>query len=261
MTSRGCPFRCSFCSSGAFLGRKLRLRSPKEVVDEIELLVNKYGVKEIHFEDDNFTLIKDHAKAICREIIARNIKIVWQSPNGVRIDSLDDELIYLMKESGCYRLAFGIESASQKILDRANKMIDLRKVPDAIKKVKKAGIEAHGFFILGLPGETRETAMETINFATKLSLDLANFALLVPLPGSQIFKECYGADIEKINWDEFNYFSGYTVGNLSLDNLRKFQKIALRKFYSNPKVAFNLLRRIRIRQIPYLFKVMMKYLA
>ena len=262
ITSRGCPFACTFCAASFLAGRKLRMRSPKNVVDEIELLVNKYGVKEVHFEDDNFALVKKHAQAICQEIINREIEIVWQCPNGIRIDTIDEDLIHIMKKSGCYRLAFGIESASQEILDRTHKNLNLKRVSNIIKMVKAGGIEVQGFFILGLPGETQETIMKTTKFIEELSLDFMDIALLTYLPGSQLFSERYNCkEYENIQWDTFKYFVAQPTDTLSAAMLKKFQKSILRKFYLNPKTIFHHLSRIKIRQIPYLFKGILKYLA
>jgi len=260
ITTRGCPFECTFCAAGFLAGKKLRMRSPAKVVDEIELLVNKYGVKEIHFEDDNFTLLRKHAEGVLHEIIKRDIKISWQSPNGIRLDTVDEELIRLMKESGCYRLAFGIESGSQEILDRANKKLNLDKVSGVMKAVKRAGIETQGFFILGLPGETRDTALETLKLIEKLPLDFVDVALLTYLPGSRIFNERYGtAGQEGIKWDEFNYFTAEPTAALSGEELKAFQKRALRKFYMKPKTVFRILKSIKPRQIPHVFRILEKY--
>ena len=261
ITTRGCPYLCTFCSAGFLLGRKLRLRSPERVVDEIELLVNKFGVKEIHFEDDNFTLVKEHARAICKEIVKRKIKIVWQCPNGIRADALDDGLIRLMKESGCYRLAFGIESGSQEILDRANKKLNLVNVANVMKMVKERGIETQAFFIMGLPGETKETAIETIKFMKELPIDLADISLLNYLPGSRLFSEKYNAgECDNIDWDEFNYFTAQPTDSLSQEELKTFQKRAMRQFYLNPKTMFYLLKNINVGQVSHILKIMLKYI-
>ncbi|HDZ59663.1 MAG TPA: radical SAM protein, partial [Actinobacteria bacterium] len=168
MTSRGCPFDCTFCASTTLWGKRWRTRSPENVVDEIEMLVKDYQVQEIHFEDDNFTLKRSHAAAICEEMLRRGLDIVWSTPNGVRIDSLDDELLDLMQRSGCYALGFGIESGSQKVLDINHKRLNLEKVAGKVEMVKGHGIETNGFFIIGLPGETVDTIKETVCFALKV---------------------------------------------------------------------------------------------
>jgi radical SAM superfamily enzyme YgiQ (UPF0313 family) len=262
VTSRGCPFSCTFCSSANLAGRKLRRRSAKNVVDEIELLVNKYGVKEIHFEDDNFTLVRDHAKAICREIIDRKLDIVWQCPNGIRVDTIDEDLVQIMKKSGCYRLAFGIESGSQEILDRAQKQLDLKKVSSIIKMVKRAGIETHGFFILGLPGETHETIAQTRKLINELPLDFINASLLAYLPGSQLFVEKYmDVDHANIPWDDSKYFVASSTGDLSAKDIKKYQSAILRRFYFNPKNILRFFRIVKIRQLRYFYEGLIKYIG
>jgi radical SAM superfamily enzyme YgiQ (UPF0313 family) len=165
ITTRGCPYNCSYCSASIISGRQLRFRSPSLVVDEIEMLVNTYGVREIQIEDDNFTLNTKHALEICREIIRRGIKVIWSLPNGVRVDCLTDELLADMRKSGCYLMALGIESGNQRLLDESGKKLDLTIVPDMVNKVRKAGIAVWGFFMIGFPSETNQEVWETINFA------------------------------------------------------------------------------------------------
>jgi len=261
ITSRGCPFACTFCATSFLFGKELRRRSPKKVVDEIELLVNKYNVKEIHFEDDNFTLLKEHTEDICQEIIGRKIKIAWQCPNGIRADTIDEDLIHLMKKSGCYRLSFGIESGSQEILDRTGKKLNLDNVSEVIRMVKDQDIQVQGFFILGLPGETEETIIKTLKLIKGLALDLVDIALLVDLPGSNLFNEKYSLeDYEKIKWDEFNYFTAQPTDNLPRQTLKRFQKLGLREFYLNPRTIKFLIRNIKIQQLPYIFRIVLKYI-
>ncbi|HCX27733.1 MAG TPA: hypothetical protein DHI91_01165, partial [Candidatus Portnoybacteria bacterium] len=175
VTSRGCPYSCKFCASPAFWGQKLRLRSPENVIQEIEYLVNNFGVKEIHFEDDNLTLNRDHIVAICQLILKKKIKISWATPNGIRADRVDEEILKLMKQAGCYYVVFGIESGNQEILENINKRETLADIKKAVESAHRLGIMTQGFFILGLPGETEETIKNTIKYAKSLPLDRAQF--------------------------------------------------------------------------------------
>ncbi|OGD52699.1 hypothetical protein A3K80_04360, partial [Candidatus Bathyarchaeota archaeon RBG_13_38_9] len=171
LTTRGCPFQCTYCASNIIWQCKLRFRSCTNVVDEIEHLVKDFGVRHIHFSDDNFTFSDKHVVDVCNEIINRNVDITWSCPNGVRVDSLNDTLLRKMRHAGCTTLGFGIESGSQKVLNNVNKRLDLSIVSKAIKRAKKYNITTFGFFVLGLPGETRETLERTIKFSKNLDLD------------------------------------------------------------------------------------------
>ncbi|KPJ63322.1 MAG: hypothetical protein AMS15_00825 [Planctomycetes bacterium DG_23] len=187
LTSRGCPFRCAFCANSVLTGGKWRARSPENVLDEIEYLVKEWGVREIHFEDDNLTLDRKRVIAICKGIIERGLKIWWKCPDGVHIGTLDEEVLVWMHKAGCYSLAFGIESVNERILHNIHKEVNREKVRRVVKCAKELGIYTVGFFIFGLPGETPRTVRETINFAKETDLDSAQFNLCVPFPGTEIF--------------------------------------------------------------------------
>ncbi len=205
ITTRGCPYSCIYCSAPITAGKRMRYRDPVKVVDGIDMLIKKYGVKEIQIEDDNFTLKRKHVIAVCEEIIKRKIKIDWCLPNGVRIDKLDPEMLRLMKKSGCYQMSLGIESANQRILDLIKKRLNKDLVKNVVNEVKKAGIQAVGFFIVGFPTETKKEIKETIDFASSLNLDRANFTKAVPLPGTELYNmwiELYGKN-KNIDWKSF----------------------------------------------------------
>ncbi len=254
ITSRGCPYDCSFCAVNNIWQHKFRRRSPKNVVDEMEYLAKTFGVKEIHIEDDNFTLVREHAEKISQEILDRKLNISWKCPNGVRADRLDIDLLKLMKKSGCYLLAFGIESGSDEILKRHSKAIDKAKIKEAVKMCKEVGIETQGFFILGLPGETKETIDETIRFSKELELDWAYFSIFTPFPGSALWNELK-AKTKNIDW---SLFKQSTVARsfcaLSDDELKAQQKRAFRQFYIRPKMFLNLSRYVKPSQIGVLLE-------
>lgn len=254
VTTRGCPFICTFCASDRTWGRLLRKRSPKNVVDEMELLMGEHGIREFHHEDDNLTVSKEHAMGICQEIINRKLNISWSCPNGVRIDCLDRELLAMMKKSGCYMVALGIESGDQGILDRAQKKLDLSKVPVMVEMVKDAGIDVMGFFILGLPGETMETARKTIEFAKSLPIDSAKFHNFIPLPGTSVFDEWYQRRGGNIDWGEISLFgkAAYSTESLSSKELTELQKQAHREFYLRPSIFLKNILKIKPRQITWL---------
>ena len=251
LTSRGCPYNCSFCASNVTWQRKLRFRSPENVIGEIKLLKEKYGVKEIHFADDNFTMDTKRAEEICDRLIEENIDLPWQCPNGVRIDRLPLLLLRKMKKAGCYAVGLGIESGNQKILDKNSKNLNLKVVPQVLEDLRKVGIESYGFFILGLPGDTKQTINETINFALTNPFDRVWFNLFTPYPGSPAFNNWLGSRrVGDIDWDKHDCLTAVVrLRGVSGKELEKLQKVALRKFYLRPRSLFKLLVRLRPREV------------
>jgi radical SAM superfamily enzyme YgiQ (UPF0313 family) len=238
MTSRGCPYSCTFCASCGFWKRKYRVRSPANVLSEIIMLTEKFGVNEFQILDDNFTLHKQRALKICEGIIDAKLDITWNLPNGIRVDRVDRELLRKMKQAGCQYVTLGIESASQKILDRVKKNINLHQVKKAADLCRQEHLIVGGFFIFGLPYETRETALETIRFALELKLDIAQFHIFTPLPGSSEFQnwvEKKEIDVTHLDFSEFNIYRGAEHAlletKLTLDELKRLRNKAFLEFY------------------------------
>jgi len=258
VSTRGCPYRCTFCASPKLSQRKIRFRSPENVVAEIKLLKEKFGIKEIHFEDDNLTLKRDHAKKICELLIEQNIKVNWACPNGIRADKLDDELAALMKKAGCYYVAFGIESGNQEILNNVKKDTTLEKIEQGVRIANKAGIMTQGFFIFGLPGETEQTIENTIQFAKKIPLTRAQFLLLDVMPGTELWDTM---DYEaKKDWGVKSYHEvTWVPPTVSLEALKNAVPRAFKQFYLRPKQFFSIVRFIRPQQLPFLFKRLLAY--
>lgn len=196
ITSRGCPYNCIFCSIHLHMGRHFRAHSSGYVIEHIKYIVDKYQVKHISFEDDNFTLDINRAKKIFRGIIDNNIKITWDTPNGVRADIFDEELVALMKKSGCRELIFGIESGSQRVLDEIiDKKLKLDKVIRSIQLCQKYKIKTKAFFVIGFPGETASEIKQTKDFALMLYKKYEiDFGLLIatPLLGTRLYQICKG---------------------------------------------------------------------
>ncbi len=237
MTSRGCPWNCVYCFKGIF-GRTYRMRSPKNVVDEIVHLQQEYNCKEIAFIDDNFSQNRARTLEICREIIQRKIKIDWTCPNGVRVDTLDLSLLKLMKKAGCYQLSFGIESGNQEVLNKVGKGIKLGQVENAVKWAKLAGIETIGFFMIGLPNDTEETMQQTIDFAKSLPLDLVQFTITVPYPGTELYSMVKKQGSFLVDdWSAFGSYSGkayYELGAMKKELVEKMYKKAYKEIYFRP---------------------------
>jgi len=203
ITSRGCPNRCVFCTIHTIWGRKWRSRDPIKVVDEIEYLVKEYGIREIHFEDDNISLSKTRMATICDEIVNRKLDISWATPNGISVNSLDRDIIAKMKKSGCYRLFLAIESGNQFVLDNiVKKGLSLEKVKAVNSILKDFDIEVNGCFVIGLPGETKSNIQDTIDFAMRLNLDTVAFSIATPYPGSELYTTCK----DNILTDDFSNF-------------------------------------------------------
>ena len=245
ITSRGCPYQCTFCDRSVF-GNRVRMRSIKNIIDEIEMLIRDYGIREINIIDDIFPLHQERVKEFCRELTARKLKISWIC--GARVDSITPEILKTMKRSGCWMIGYGIESGSQEILDRVKKNITLKKIKQAVKWAKQAGLCTAGTFMFGLPGEDLTTIRDTIMFAKQLSLDRIVFAIFLPLPGSELYKELLQngglkRDIECYN--HYNYYFPdklpFISEDLNMDILRSYRKKAILSFYLNPLYIAKLL--------------------
>jgi radical SAM superfamily enzyme YgiQ (UPF0313 family) len=193
ITSRGCPYNCIFCSSCTLWGRKWRGRSPENVVDELEQTINTYHVKQVDFADDNMTLDKKRMEAICDLIVQRRLRFEWFTPNGIRADTLDENLLTKMKQAGCKKIRLAPESGVQRVVDEIiKKNLDLKTVEQAVVLCKKIGIKVGCFFVIGLIGETKEDIEETIRFAYKLrqlGADTFIFSIAMPIYGTELYEQ------------------------------------------------------------------------
>ena len=258
-TTRGCPYTCAFCASPRFYDRNIRFRTPENVLEEIKYLVDRFGVREIHFEDDNLTLKRDHVESLCKLIRASGLNISWACPNGVRADRIDAALVQSMKESGCYYIAFGIESANQEILDNIHKHEKIDQIRHAIDVTAEAGVGCQGFFIFGLPGETAATIEETIAFAKKSRLSRAQFLILDVLPGSELWTALEGRFTP--NWGKHSYQEPEWIPEgLTKEYLLKSQSRAFREFYlKSPLRLLRLAWHARPSQLKYLLQRVTDY--
>jgi radical SAM superfamily enzyme YgiQ (UPF0313 family)/MoaA/NifB/PqqE/SkfB family radical SAM enzyme len=186
--SRGCPFTCTFCAWPQLMynPHSYRTRSVKDFVDEIEFLKNK-GFKSFYVDDDTFNVGKKRMLEICNEIRIRKINLPWAIM--ARVDLMDEEILRAMKESGLYALKYGVESSSQKLLDACDKRLDIKKAEENILLTQKLGIKVHLTFTFGLPGETKQTIQDTINFALRMNTESAQFSITTPFPGTKLYKE------------------------------------------------------------------------
>jgi anaerobic magnesium-protoporphyrin IX monomethyl ester cyclase len=236
-TSRGCPYACIYCSKKIF-GRTFRAKSVRRVVDEMEYVLS-CGFREVHIIDDCFTYDIERAKSICKEMLKRKISLSWSTINGIRVDNIDRELMHLMRKAGCYRVCFGIESGDDAILKKVHKNQTCDRSRQAVRTARQAGMEIFGFFMLALPGETRESMQKTIDFAKELDLDMAKIAITIPLPGTALFEELERTgNLKSIEWSKFNFYvparEVYTHPTVDWDTVDVYFKKFYRDFYLRP---------------------------
>ena len=198
-TSRGCPYSCAFCSKPVF-GKDYRAMSPWRVLSEIRDVVNAYGVREIAFYDDVFTMDKKRTHEICEGLLKQGIKIHWTCETRVNLVDLD--LLQHMKQAGCMAIAYGIESGSPRIRMQLNKGITGAQIETAVSWTQKAGIETIGYFMVGTPGETADDVQATIDFAVDLGLDYAQFSQTMAYPGTALYESL---PEKPKTWDELTY--------------------------------------------------------
>lgn len=245
MSTRGCPYRCTFCSSA---GTKLRKRSAKLVLEEVNLLYHHHGIREFHMVDDNFTFDMDYAKEFLTRLIDSNIRASWATPNGVRLDRLDKEIVRLMKAAGFYSIAVGIESGSERIRSKMNKGTSLDKVRKNLEMVKEVGgIDVTGFFILGFPGETREDIEKTIEFSCEIPLQRAAFHSFIPLPGAAIWRDMEATgELDRVDWERYFFWAGaYSPKDMSHKELKSLHRKAFFRFYLRPGIVLSNLKFLR----------------
>jgi radical SAM superfamily enzyme YgiQ (UPF0313 family) len=230
MTSRGCPYRCIFCSSNRLYGDKIRYRSVKNVLEEIDMLVKDYGVKEMIFVDDSFLQTKKRAVQIMQGLIDRQYNLLWKS-NNLSIFLMDDEILELMKKSGCYQLSVSIESGHPNTLKRIRKPVNLERIKAVIEKIKKLDIELISNFVIGFPGETMDEIRETFRYAEEIDIDYVLFSIATPLPKTELYDMCKEYDClpSDFSFENFDFY-GFGKGAITTDEFTPFELQALRAF-------------------------------
>lgn len=235
VTSRGCTGGCRFCIKHVSYQYSIRLRSPENIMAEIEMLCD-LGVRNIHMYADSFTVSRDQVIGLCRLIIESGIEIRWTCNS--RVDYVDEEMLQTMAQAGCWTISWGIESGDEQILRRARKGTDPQKVARALAWSKGAGIRNWGYFIIGLPGETEETIQETIDFSKKLPLDLALFHIAAPYPGTPFFFEVVENDWFRpgTQWEEVDMDRSTVLDypGLPAERLEYWQRRAFREWAMRP---------------------------
>ncbi len=251
-TGRGCPYRCIFCVVPYFHGKKPRMKSIEKIMTELREIRPLVG--DIFFHTDNFTFDPDYVKTFCKTLIASELNFKWVCNS--RVDTIDEEMVDLMRDAGCWLMSFGIESGDQGILDRSKKGITVKQAEKAIHVVRKSGIMASGHFIFGLPGETVESAQKTINLAKSLPLNFAEFYIATPFPGSELYEDV--RDSLSLSWDSIGYDKDPYQSNL---DLRGFKKKGYQGFYLRPAKMFELARMFGLSRLPYLAVSGMRFIS
>lgn len=263
--TRGCPFKCKFCGAPGISGRMMRTHSPQWAVSQIENLVKNYGIREIHIEDDNLTSAKKFTREFCQLLIDKNLGITWTCPNGMRMDTLDDELVVLMKKSGLYAVSVAIETASDKTRADMAKDLKTETIKEKVAMLRRHGLEIIAFFIIGYPGETKQDIDDTINFACSLDLKRATFSAFKPFPGTPVYDELVArGEMKPIDdWSRFSLNKiAWTPKGITEQELRNLRRKALIKFYLRPKIMFKMMSEVKnIENSFYILRRMFRWLA
>ena len=238
ITSRGCPYPCNYCSTGAYYGRKIRFRSNEDVMAELREMVEGEGVGQIGFWDDTFTIGKRRVIELCDLIAASGLDFSWMCMS--RVDTVDDEMLAALKRGGCYLVIYGVESGSQRVLDRMGKMTTVEQARQAFEATARAGLEAAAFFMFGNLGEREEDMRATVDLAKELPASFASFNVATPYPGTAFCEEVKGELGEE--------FDGYDArrpvyGDAAL--LEHYIKKGYREFYLRPAYVWRRFRRLR----------------
>jgi len=234
--SRGCPFSCSFCRQVVMWKSKPRFRSPEIICEELKYL-DKLDIHNIIFHSDTFTLNKNNVIEICKRIIDSKLKIRWIC--NAREDLVDEEMLRWMKKSGCWMINYGIESGVQDILDKCNKggNATVEKAREAVLMTKRAGIKVWGYFIIGLPGETPDTIRQTSRFARSLPLDMVNFSVATPYPGTPFYSQAVENNwLKSVEWENFdqNYSAIISYPQLSSEEITSAMKRCYLEWFARP---------------------------
>jgi len=259
ISSRGCPFECVFCSSSRICGKRWRARSTEKVVEEVQLLTDKYRVQSIEFVDDNFTLNRKRVKGICEEFVKRGIDLFWVC--GSRVDSVNSELVSNLSKANCLLIYLGVESGSQRILDYMMKGITLSQSERAVRLAKRYGLEVAASFILGMPDETVSEIEDTIKFAIKLDPEFAQFTIATPYPGTELYD--YALENNLLitrDWSKYDTLTPVMRTVIGVKRLVKLFRKAYFKFYGRIGYVISQIRKRRLIIASKFFKVIKNYL-
>lgn len=235
ITSRGCPYRCLFCTAPTLSQGRWRSRSPGKVLEEIRVIVN-LGIREIFIRDETFTIDRKRVRGICERIIQNGIKVNWYCFS--RVDTIDRDTLNVMKRAGCHLIIYGIESGSQTVLDLNRKGITTEQSREAVRLTKECGIQVGASIMIGMYGDTRERIKETIKFTCEIDPNKAAFTMAIPFPDTEFYSVATKEGLLKEpNIRSFHYLgnSSLSLAGLSGNELRRWLIIAYFRYYMRPK--------------------------
>lgn len=267
MSSRGCPFNCTFCAGHKVSGKKWRWRSINNITEEIMYLEKEYGIKEIDFWDDNFTLSKNRTEEFCRFLKKSGKNLKWWCPNGIHLNTIDKDLLVQMKESGCYAVAFGVESGSDRIRLDMKKNISNIKLKEMVEFAYKIGLRTQGFFIIGYPTEDEQDILKTIQLSKHLPFLRASFCIFQPLVGSNIYQDLINSKTldEKLSKQVICDYSKPSIPTKFIKDtskIKRLQRKAILEFYLRPKIFWKLLiENMSLSQIKELISIIREYVV
>ncbi len=243
ITSRGCPGKCTFCDTKVF-GAKYRGFSGHYVIRMIEYLESNYGIKDLVLYDDVFVAFKERLNLFCNYMMNRKQRITWNCQ--ARINMVNYDMMRKMKQAGCWKIGFGIESGSQKVLDIMKKNQKVSKTIDVVNLAKKAGLEVEGCFIMGYIGEDENSLKETLSYIKKTKLDNMLLSFFIPFPGSESYNIAHKYGTFEDNWQNLNIFDTpkFIPNGLTPEKLLYYQKITYRTFYFRIRIIFHYSKRL-----------------
>ncbi len=261
-TTRGCPYKCTFCANNTIMGRKVRARSTELIMKEMELLHDEYGIREFQIIDDNFTSRKELTLGVCKGIIDKGWDISLSFPNGVRLSTLDEDILHLLEKAGCYSLGLGIESGSPRTLKNMRKAQSIEEIKEKVNLIHRVTkIRTTGFFIIGYPTEDKDDILETIRLSKELPIDRAQFTICLPVPGSEMTEKLVKeGKLANVDFSDISFQNiVYVPENMTLSELKRLRLKAYMAFYLRLRIILGLFSEIQsMEHVKFIFRRVMK---